>query len=450
MTTRYISGRACALTALVALGGCVLAPRGTRDERQRLEAAGRAWSAPPAERALPELPAEPGWRDLLERAFLANGELEAAYHDWRAAMARIDVAATWPDTNVSLGFEYLFSGGNLKAWDRTTLTVGFDPMQNLSFPTKTLAAGRAAFDEARAAGARFAAVKFDLQRRVLVAWLEYALLAEKVRLQREDATLAGLLADTAASRVRAGAADTAVAEAEVQRALAANELGRMEAELVERRATLNALLARPPGAPLAAPATLPPPRPLPADDARLLAVATASNPELAALAHEVAGREDALAFARQQWIPDFNPFAGFEGSMAQIAGVAISLPTRVPVIRGAVREARAMLARAEATARQTGMERGASFVAALAALRDAERQTALLDAQVLPAATRGVAGARALYTGGALDLAGLVAAERALLDLRALAAEARVARDTRLAELEALAGVDVETLGRPS
>jgi len=61
----------------------------------------------------------------------------------------------------------MFSGGQMKAWDRTTTNVGFDPMQNVSFPTKTARAGRQALENARAAGQRFAARKFALQKQVL-------------------------------------------------------------------------------------------------------------------------------------------------------------------------------------------------------------------------------------------------------------------------------------------
>jgi len=434
-----------ALAAAVA-GGCTLAPRGTRDERLRLADAGRAWDAPVAARVLPELPAAPDWRDCLRRAFLANGDLEAAWRAWQAAVARIDVASAYPNTNLAVGYEYAFSGGSLKAWDRSTVSVGFDPMQNLSFPTKVLAAGRVALAEARAEGERFLAMKFDLQRRVLDAWLAHALTAEKLRLQRETLALARLGAQSAAGRVEAGATGRELFEAEVEAALAEDALARLEAELRGERAALNGLLGRAPEAPLAPPAALPAPRPLPADDARLLATAAAASPDLAALAHAATAREHALDFAKQQLIPDFNPFGGFTGSLEQVAGIMASLPIRVPMILGAVRESRALLARAEATARQARLDRDAAFVATLAALRDAERQAALVRDRVLPAAERTLASARGAYTAGGLGYPELAAAERLMLELRGLLAEARIARERRLAELEALAGLDVETL----
>lgn len=450
MTTTRFRVRAIALT-LATITGCVLAPSGTRDEHARAEREGTPWARPAYERVLPELPATPTWQQVLERAFLANGELEAAYWDWRAALDRIDVAAAYPNTNVTLGYQYLFSGGNLKGWDRTTISVGFDPMQNLSFPTKVMAAGRVAFAEAQASGLRFAAAKFDLQRRVLTAWLELALAGERVRLQRETASLVDVALESTRSGVVAGGAQDALIAAELASAQAEDALHRLEADVPQKRAMLNGLLGRSGDVPLDPPATLPDPRTLPASDARLLALAVDRNPELAALAREVEGRDDALDFAWQQYIPDVNPFAGFTGSMEQMAGVVASLPARIPMIAGAVREARAMLDRAGAMARQTRHERAASFVATLAALRESERQTRYLEIRLYPIAAQAVDATRDRYVAGTMGFADLLAAERAVLDVRVALAESRIAREMRLAELEALAGVDVETLdGRAS
>lgn len=427
------------------LSGCVLAPRAANEERARVAVAGEAYDLPLRERVLPDLPPQPGWRELLRRAFVANGELEAAYLDWRAAVIRIDRAAGYPNTNVSLGFEYMFSGDNLKAWDRTTLSIGFDPMQNLSLPPKVYAAGRVAFEEARAAGKRFAAAKFDLQRRVLDAYFEYALLAEQMRLQAETVTLLEVAAAGARGRLRAGGEQQLLLQANADLQLGRNELRRLEAELKQMGALLNALVGRDADAPLRPPADLPEPRAVPGD-AELLALAVENNPELAALAHTVRGRADALQLARLQYFPDINPFAGLTGSMEQFVGGAITLATTMPQIRAGIAQARAMLQSSEATARQTGLERGAAFVAALAALRDAERQTWVLAHDVLPLLQQRVANLRRTYAAGLTPLEDLIESERAVLELQALIAEQRMRREKKVAELEPLLGVDMETV----
>ena len=439
--------RSIVITALL-LEGCSLATREAADERRRMEAAGTVYESPEAKPSA-DLPPAPGWRDVLRHAFLHNGELEAAYFAWRAAVERIDVAAGYPNTNVSVGFEYLFSGGNLTGWDRTSLSVGFDPMQNLSFPTKVYTAGLVATEDARAAGERFAAAKFALQRKVLSAWLDYALLAERIRVQREQITLLTVGAESAAARVRGGRPQDELLMADVEHGHGEHMLLDLEAALPAARARLNALIGRSADAALDPPA-LPAPRPLP-DDAALLAAGTQANPELAALARDAAGRAAALDFARQQYFPDINPFAGLTGSMEQVAGAAITLATTIPQIRAGIREARANLRGSEALARQGGLDRDAAFVAALLALRSTERQLALLRDHVEPSAIQAASAAERAYAAGAGDFAAWLPAREALLDLRLTVAETRIAREHQVAEIEMLAGVDAERLaGEPA
>ena len=73
------------------------------------------------------------------------------------------------------------------------------------------------------------------------------------------------------------------------RDLAENALRTARARLPGRKAALNALLSRAPDAAIDIPAALPAPRPMPEDDARLLALAAERHPELLALAREAAG-----------------------------------------------------------------------------------------------------------------------------------------------------------------
>jgi outer membrane protein TolC len=228
---------------------------------------------------------------------------------------------------------------------------------------------------------------------------------------------------------------------------AENLLKSAEAELTAARARLNGILAREPDAPLKPPPLTVPPRSIPADDARLLAVAVEQNPELEAQARQVEGRADALERARMEWLPDINPTLAFTGSASQAIGAAIMLPTTIKEIEGGIKEAGAMLRGAEAMLRQTSRDRAASFVATLIVLRNAERQAALFESRIVPAAERVLAITRRGYSTGSATYLDMIDTERALLDARLMIAEARAMRESSLAELEALMGTDVETLG---
>lgn len=438
------------LLALVALSGCALTPSGTREERDRVTDAGKPFEPRFHERTLPEVPDAPSWRDLLHRAFLANGDLEAAYFDWKAAVDRIEIASAYPNSNVTLGYSYTLSSERMKAFDRMTFSAGFDSMENLSFPTKVIQRGKVALDEARANGERFRAAKFDLQRRVLSAWADYVLLAERLRVQQERLSLDRIALDTTRARIGAGGAQQDLLRAGVVLRVAEDATKSTEAELAAARAMLNGLLAREPDAALAPPRMMPAPRLIPTDDAALLAAAVDQNPELSALAHQVAGRGDALELARLQWIPDINPSVVFSGSIAQAIGAAIVLPTTIKEIQGGIKEAQAMLRGSEAVLRQTRSDRAASFVATLVSLRNAERQASIFETRVVPLSERALSTIRQSYAAGTATYLDMIDAQRMLLDARLVIAEARAMREKRLAELEALMGTDVETLSAPA
>jgi outer membrane protein TolC len=398
-------------------------------------------------RQIPELPAVATWQDVLSRAFLANGELESSYFEWKAAFTRIDQVATWPNSNVALSFGYLFSPGNMKAWDRTTIGAGFDPSMNLSLPVKTRTAGKVALDAVREAGDRFRAVKFDLQRRVLEAYLDLVLTEELIRIERDNLTFLKLLSDSASDRAEAGGPMQDLFKALIESETAQNDLAGLEAKAQSMRGELNGMLGRDASAPLGLPPELPPPRPVTADDAALIAVAVAQNPELTALAEEVAGRGDAVELARLAYLPDIIPSASITGSLSQSLGAMLMVPTKLPAIRAAIDEAEAMSRSSEAMLRQTTQDRAARFVADLYLMRNAERETQLYRARVVPAARQLVSSSRNAYAAGTIVFADLIDSERMLISVRRMVAQAQIEREQRLAELEALAGVDIEMLG---
>jgi outer membrane protein TolC len=435
----------------VLAGGCVLDPAGAGDERAKVGDHAAVYERPFAERQPPALATQPDWSEVLQRAFLANGDLESSYFEWQAAVSRIQIAAAYPNTNIQIGFGFMFSKEKMKAWDRTTISAGFDPSMMLQLPVKVQQAGKVALAEAQAKGLRFAVAKFALQQKVLTAWFDYALVAEKLRIQEQNAQLLRMIADIAAQRVRAGAPQQDLLKAQTEYEVAINEQANMAADLRTMRAMLNGLLARPADSALPAPAVLPGPRPIPADDGRLLAAAVDRNPELAALAKEVAGRGEILVQAQLAYLPDISPEITINGGISQAISAMISFPLALPKIEGAIKESAAMLRASEATARQARSDRSAGFLATLVALRNNERQVHLFGDVILPQARKVLASSQQAYVGGTVAFADLIDSQRTLLSVHTFIAEARMAREKRLVELEALAGLDIETLaGGPS
>ncbi|WP_281805841.1 TolC family protein [Methylocystis echinoides] len=439
----------CLLGCLPALSGCVLAPPEIVEEREKLAATGATFEPPVEIRDLPELPLRPSWQDMLCRAFLANGDLESSYFNWKGALIQVNQAAAWPNSRVALSYSYMFSRENMKAWDRMTISAGFDPSMNLQLPIKVEAAGRVAFEAAREAGERFRVAKFDLQRRVLNAYLDLALAAERARIERDNVNLLKQLAASAAARAQAGGPMQDLLKVETDSELAKNNLRNLEAEVRSARSVLNGLLARDPTAPLEV-VGLPPPRSVIRDDSRLIAIAVDRNPELAALARQVAGRENAVEQALLAYLPDISPTFSINGSISQTVGAMVMLPTTLPQIQASIDNAEAMVRSAQAVIRQTGNDRAASFVAALYFMRNAERQTNFFHRRLTPLVEQLLVSSREAYAAGTVAFADLIDSKRTYINIRRLVAEARIERERRLAEMEALAGVDIETLGRPA
>ena len=132
--------------ALAAATGCsFFLPRETREERERLEQAREPFSVPHERRPLPTLGQAATLTDVLAYAFRSNAELEMAYFEWAAALARVPQAVSLPDP--ALSYEYLFSAEKMQRWDRTTLGI----TQMIPYPGKLTGAGRVALAETVAA-----------------------------------------------------------------------------------------------------------------------------------------------------------------------------------------------------------------------------------------------------------------------------------------------------------
>jgi len=100
--------------------------------------------------------------------------------------------------------------------------------------------------------------------------------------------------------------------------------------------------------------------------------------------------------------------------------------------------------------RQTTHDRAASFVANLIIMRNAERQVELYRRSVVPSVQQLINASQQDYAAGTVGFADLIDSERTYVGVRLMVAQARIEREKRLAELEALAGVDIETLGYPA
>lgn len=423
------------LPVFLSLAGCVFSPEGEDEERSR---AREEW---PGEAAAPLAP-DATLDEVLKSATLSNAGLKERWWAWQAALEQIPQDAT-PMTTLSVTYAQMIEKGQT-SWAQTTFGVANDPMANLVWPSKPSTAGRRALELARAAGHRFEAARLELRAKVVVAWFDYAVLAESIRVQEADLAFLETIVEATDARVRAGAAPQQdVVKARTQRELARNRLETGRSKVPGRRAGLNALLNREPLEALDLPGELPPARAFTEKDEEVLARLAERNPELADLARQARGREEAVSLMRQQYIPDFGLGASADmgGMVRSLMGMLTVPLLRYPAIEASISQAKAELEMTRAMRRQMEHDLKAKAILLLYDLRNVERQVSIYQGTILPQAEQVVEATRAAYTAGQVPAVELLDSQRMRLEVRLMRVELRAEREKMLAELEALAAV---------
>ncbi len=404
------------LTVLLLLAACSMRPAGEDDERERARAHGGQFERPVAERTLPEVAETAPLAEWVRRALLASPALEVEYWKWRAAIERIPQASTQEST-LELGFESIVSSGAGSFAERSALLASTDSAFGLVWPGKLAAQGRAALEEARAAGFHFEQMRGELASRTVTAFVELALVQAEIRIGEESLALLRAQLPAIEARVRSGAAlQQELLRARTQIQLGAADLASKRGKEPGARARLNAITAREVG--MAASVELPPDEPLPFAEDELLHRLFAHNPELAEHAHEILARKEALAAAELEWLPELSLSASI-GKDVTALGAALTAPIlRAPAISGAIAEAKAWVAEAEAYRRQMEKDMAADALQELAIFHSAGVQRSLFATTILPSAEQTLQLVRAAYGLSQATFLELTEAQRTLLEAR--------------------------------
>jgi cobalt-zinc-cadmium efflux system outer membrane protein len=435
---RAVTRYAFTLTMAVAVGGCSMTPAGIANEEGALLDAAGQWATERSQRQLPELSVSASPEEIVARAIAANGDIEAAWQEWNAAVARVHQAAAWPNTNFAVAPSFALSSKG-SVLDRTSLGVAVDSMNNLAFPTKTRKAGEQALAQAQMQGQRYVAARSALRREVLQEWAQLAFAVEQKSITLSLRELFRLEAEIARDQVAVGAPQSRTLAVEVELAHADNAAALARVRTETHRELLAAMLALNVTA-------LPLPKPVivstsrHTDDEALLKTLLSDNPDLAALAAENLSFDAAVELARLRWYPDLNPFAAVTGATFQSIGIGLMLPTTVTQIRASIREAEALAQASRATLSQTRHDKRAQMLVALIAVRDAERQETLYYSRIVPAAEALAENTESSWTVGQADLSEVLTAQRTVLESRLAAIQATTDIATSLAVVEELSG----------
>jgi outer membrane protein TolC len=430
---RWQQGSVLALAAALLLAGCKGTPtKGEKEARQQEQAVAATYRPRGQRPVLPALRTNSGLEHFLTYAMLNQPQVEAAYYDWAGSVERITQARSFPDPRLTFQMDIQSVV--------TSLMPGL--MGTIPWPAKLRAGAQIASAESQAKYFAFQsavlASAFELKR----AYYQLYFLAEKIRVDQEDLGLLTELEKLARARNEVG-------KVTLQDVLRAQiEQARLRTEIANLEDSRNALLAQFKAAlGLKADEPTPPmphrfdstPLDLTAD--KLFATALAQNTRLKAMEADVRAAQASIVLAQKARRPDFSlglmADVQMNPTLYRLPGGpgTLSLPIWRDKIAAQLAEAQANKHSAEARLSAEQITLAVDFAEKIFLYREATRNLALLNDQLLPKAHQSLEVARSGYLAGQIDFLNLTDTERTLLGFELDRVEAATQREVVLAEL---------------
>ena len=422
---------ALALASLLA--GCKGVPtQGEKGARRQAEAVTADYRPQGQKPALPALNSDSSLSNYLAFAMLNQPKVETAYYDWLASLERITQARSFPDPQ----FAFQMDIQNVV----TSVMPGL--MGSIPWPDKLRVGAQIASAESQAKYFAFRSAVIGSAFEVKRAYYQLHFLAEKIRVNQQTLRLLSDLEKLARAQNEVGKVTLQdVLRAQLEEDRLVTEIANLEDSRSSLMAQFKAVL----GMKAQEPA---PPMPrqfestsLDLTSDKLWATALAQNQRLKSMEAEVRAAEASIILARKARLPDFS--LGFMGdaktdpTLYRLPGNpgTVSLPIWRDKIAAQIAEAHANQHAAEARLSAEQIALAVDFAERSYLYREATRNLALLDDQLLPKARLSLEVARSGYLAGQIDFFNLTDSERALLGFELDKVEASTQREVVLTEL---------------
>jgi len=388
---------------------------------------------------------------VLEQARRKNPEINAADARAHAMGERPIQQGTLPDPTIGAKYHNeSFDGFTLG--DSEFTYYEFSVEQEIPFPGKLglrqSIAERGALREQAMRDATLLAVL----ARAAVAYFDLAVVDRSIELLRESRSTLEILARQAETAYSVGiAAQQDLLRATQERTDVDVKLTAFAQKRIAAESSLNALLDRPPDAPLASavlPPAPPPSRPLAELQERLRERA----PELKAAHEDVLAASDGVDLAQREYLPDFAVMGAYSNKSRLEPEWEVGLAVRVPLYfwrrqRPALAEADWNRIAAEHTRRNTQVTLEARLRELHSMAEASSKVVALYSERLIPQAELTLESARSSYAVGKVDFMTVLNAFLSVLDYRMRVAEETGALHRARAEIASILG---ETpLGEP-
>lgn len=396
----------------------------------------------------------PGVRveELLELARQRNPELAAMGFEAEAAQARVQPAGALPDPMGRLELRDVgnqMGNGDFNLLPARVGSAKYTVAQTIPLWGKRDLKREVAEADAAQAQARRTGTWAELAAKVKAAFAQYYYVSQSLKLAQELLRLGGSLEQLAQARYADGLVPQQdVVRAQVERTALRSELLMLETEHHHAAARLNALLRRPPAAPLAEPQVLRPlPPPAKLDYVALEARLLAANPQLAAQEAQITAAEKNRELVTKNRYPDLTVGVSPIQTRNRVTEWELMFEVNIPLQqesrRSQEREAAAMASAARSRKEAVLNQVSAELAENLSALDSARRLESLVATALLPQADLAFKAALAGYETGRLDFATLLDAQRQIRKAKLDRLKAQVEAQFRLAEIERLLGEEL-------
>ena len=425
---RWVNG--ALLLASLAAAGCKGVPtRSEKAARQQAHEVAANYRPRGQRPPLPVLTADSSLSNYLAFAMLNQPKVEAAFYDWTASIERITQARSLPDPQLTFQMDIQ----NIV----TSIMPGL--MGSIPWPDKLRVGAQIFSAESQARYFAFQTAVLTSAFEVKRAYYQLYFLAEKIRVNQDTLQLLSGLEKLARAQNEVGKATLQdVLRAQIEQDRLTTDIANLEDSRHSLLAQFKAALglgAEDPTPPMPARFES---TPLDLSADTLLEAALARNTRLKAMEADVRAAEASIILAQKSRLPDFTL-----GLMADVKlnptlyrplGT-VSLPIWRDKITAQIAEAQANKRSAAARLSDEQIALAVDVAEKSYLYREATRNLALLNDQLLPKARRSLEVARSGYLGGQIDFFNLTDTERTLLGFELDRVEAAMQREVVLAEL---------------
>lgn len=383
-------------------------------------------------------------KDYLAFAETHNAGLKSSYQQWQAALEEVPQAKTLPDPQVT--YDYWTRQSDLQM--KQTIEV----MQMFPWFGKIDARTEAAIKMAAAAQQTFQAARLLLFKEVKEGFYEYAYLAKATEIAKENLELLGHFEEVARTKYTA----TEAGQPDMIRAQV--ELARMEYVLRSLEQLRKPAISK-----LTKALTLPADTDLPwpkveefnatqLEYERLVNILRQKNPELEGLNFEQLAARSRIKLVEKNFYPDIGVGVMWENMDSPGRdGVAMVFQMNLPLWRDSYSAGRRQALAQAASIEQQKIETENALLAKAAQsfyeYNDSIRRIRLYQDTLIPKGGELLQASETAYKAGTIDFLSLIDSQRLLLDYYLSYQRAIADNRQKLAELEMLAGVELETEG---